>query len=167
MRKFAKGGWADDLGGALTAEGGCTSAFPQTAVIRRWTSPLDGVVNIEGTLSHKGYTGDSVRGRVVSARRGELGAWTAFRSTANASLKVVPVMEGETIDFAVDCEGGAENDEFAWNPVITAIPPAGGHATPAQWAAQREFSGTVHRRLYVWEKFAQVLLETNELAYYN
>jgi hypothetical protein len=168
MRKFDKGAWVDDLGGALTAEGGRTSGFPETLVVRRWTSPVDGVVNIAGTLSHKDAAGGGVRARVVvSAGSGELGSWTAYRSAAEASLKAVPVREGETVDFTVDCLGGAENEEFDWSPVITSVPPTNGIATAAQWAAGREFSGSVHRRLSVWEKFAQVLLETNELAYYN
>jgi hypothetical protein len=167
MRKFEKGSWIDEMGGCMTAEGGCTSIFPQTSVIRRWTSPMDGVVNIEGMLSQKGNSGGGVRARIVSSRRGELGAWNAYHSSAAANLKAVPVTEGESIDFTVDSNAGAENDDFSWSPVITSVPPEGGKTAPAQWVAQREFSGTVRRRLYVWEKFAQVLLETNELAYYN
>ncbi len=41
------------------------------------------------------------------------------------------------------------------------------------WAAARRheagqgFSGKIQRRLNVWEKYAHILLQTNELTYFN
>jgi hypothetical protein len=164
LRRFAQSAWVDQQGGCLSATGGCTSAS-QNAMIRRWVSPFDGVVNVEGSISQR--IGGGLTARVVSSRQGELGEWPVSHSTSDASLKSVRVTEGEALDFVVEAAAGGENADFEWSPIVTAASGAGDTTAPAKWPAREQFSGTVHRRLYVWEKLAQVLLETNELAYYN
>ena len=38
----------------------------------------------------------------------------------------------------------------------------------AEWNAEKDFSGTVaDKQMEAWEKFAQVLLETNEMTFVN
>jgi hypothetical protein len=151
----------------LTPDGG-TPGKP-FAVIRRWTSPREGYIAIDGTLSHPTKDGDGVEGRIVSSRAGELGEWVAYNSQSPTRLGHVHVYRGETIDFIVDCRQNPQSDNFKWSPNIKMEPiPNLPAEAVTEWKAQRDFSGDARaRRLNAWEKFAQVLLETNELTFVN
>ena len=141
------------------------------AVVRRWTSPRDGFISIEGTLSHPTKDGDGVQGHIVSSRTA--GNWEAGLPTeADVPTKLprVHVSRGETIDdFVTDCRENPRSDNFKWAPNLKMEPIEGLPAEAImEWRAQRDFSGeTRARRLSPWEKFAQVLLETNELTFVN
>ncbi|MDB6021322.1 MAG: Protein of unknown function (DUF1553)/Protein of unknown function (DUF1549)/Planctomycete, partial [Pedosphaera sp.] len=152
---------------SLTPDGG--NPGKPYAVIRRWTSPREGYIAINGTLSHPTKDGDGVQGRIVSSRAGELGSWIAYGSQAQTALSHVHVNRGETIDFVTDCRENPRSDNFKWAPSIKMEPIANLPAEAVmEWQAQRDFSGEMHaRRLNAWEKFAQVLLETNELTFVN
>ena len=152
---------------ALTPTGG-TPNKPY-AVIRRWVAPRDGVISIEGTLAHPAKDGDGVQGRIVSNRSGELGTWIAFGNQAATALPRLAVKKDETIDFVVDCRENPRNDNYNWAPVIKMEPAANQKPEAIDaWNAQKDFTGDIRaRRLSPWEKFAQVLLETNELTFVN
>jgi len=45
-------------------------------VIRRWTSPVEGVIAISGKILHDEDEGDGIRARIVSSDAGLLGSWT-------------------------------------------------------------------------------------------
>ncbi len=130
------------------------------AVVRRWVSPLGGVINIEGTLRHgQGAVpyGDGVRGRIVSSRQGELATWVANGSSAETRLNGIKVEAGETLDFAVDPRQDPENDNFNWTPVIK--------AGPQTWNAKDDFAGLSPARPNVLARLAHVLFQTNEFAF--
>jgi hypothetical protein len=77
-------------------------------------------------------------------------------------LPRVLVKRGDTIDFVVVGKGA-----FAWAPTVrfTEGVKAG---EGSEWNAQKDFSGTVAgKQMEAWEKFAQVLLETNEMSFVN
>jgi hypothetical protein len=75
------------------------------------------------------------------------------------------VKRGDTIDFICSTIVSGKGVPFAWSP---AIKMEGGSGALAQWNAQKDFSdGTSAKRLGSWEKFAQVMLETNELIFIN
>lgn len=152
---------------ALTVDGG--TPIKSLAVIRRWTSPREGFISIEGTLIHPSKDGDGVEGRIVSSRSGELGSWIASTNRAQTRLLHVYVKRGDVIDFITECRENPRSDTFKWAPVIKMEPAA--NLAPQSimaWNAQRDFSGELRaRRLSSWEKFAQVLLETNELTFIN
>jgi len=86
-----------------------------------------------------------------------------------------PVRKGDTLDFIVDGFKVPGADQFTWAPVVTMtvvndenqLPPG----SSTTWNAQAMFSGprkTIEARpLAAWEKFAQVLLLTNELTFFN
>ncbi|HWF20355.1 MAG TPA: PSD1 and planctomycete cytochrome C domain-containing protein [Verrucomicrobiae bacterium] len=152
---------------SLTPDGGNPGKL--YAVVRRWTSPRDGFISIEGTLSHPSKDGDGVQGHIISSRSGELGNWIAYGSQAETKLAHVHVSRGETIDFVTDCRENARGDNFKWAPNIKMEPiPNLPAEAVTEWRAQRDFSGEMRaRRLTAWEKFAQVLLETNELTFVN
>ncbi|MDX1980575.1 MAG: DUF1553 domain-containing protein, partial [Bryobacteraceae bacterium] len=158
----------------LTASGGIPGDDTAHAVIRRWTSPIDGAIEIRATLSQpfgpyeqRFHLSNGIRGRIVSSRQGVLGEWSidppkVEKFTNNETVKVetnlsLAVARGEIIDFIVDSRDDYESDSFTWAPVIR-----GGGQT---WDARTDFAGPATRPLNSWEQLAQVLLLTNELMY--
>jgi hypothetical protein len=155
----------------LTPQGGHAGNDAAHAVVRRWTAPRDGAITINGTLTHGSANGDGVRGRIVSSRTGELVSLTVQNKSAQTQLDSVEVKAGETIDFVVDCRGSVTSDSFTWPVTVKQhkIPEgiAGGQDT-AEWDAQKDFAGPSPKPsapLTPWEKYAQVLLETNEFVF--
>ncbi|MBI3874998.1 MAG: DUF1553 domain-containing protein, partial [Verrucomicrobia bacterium] len=159
---------------SLNAEGGVPGPDAQHAVIRRWVAPRDGVVVIEGTLVHTASEGDGVQARVVSSRAGELGKWTAHDSQAETKVAGVQVKRGDTIDFITDGRVNSDNDAFTWSPVVQLFQSDTKNLDGLidEWRAKADFAGPPAKRdtakpLTTWEKFAQVLLLTNELIFVN
>lgn len=151
----------------LNSEGGTPNK--DFAVIRRWYAPRDGFISIEGTLDHQAKDGDGIQGRIVSNRLGELAMFTAAKSQLPTKLPRINVKRGDTIDFIVDSRTNPKNDSFRWAPVIKMeAAPGMTKDKIVEWNAQKDFNGQAQtKRLNPWEKFAQVLLETNELTFVN
>ena len=157
----AKLGWVQ-----LTASGGHPGNDHQHAAIRRWVSPIDGVIRISGVVSHSETRGDGIRAHVISSRLGELASWNVFHMDAATNLDGIEVKKGDTIDFLVDCRGSVEFDSFAWAPVIkVAGPEVAGNDGPPTWDAAANFAGPQPRHLDPWAKYAQVLMESNEFVF--
>ncbi|MBI3880861.1 MAG: PSD1 domain-containing protein [Verrucomicrobia bacterium] len=151
---------------SVSLNGGGGSATGYFAVVRRWVAPRDLVVSIEGTLGHgnKDKSAVGVTARIVHSRTGQAGStYTAFRNSVVTKIPALTVRAGDTIDFIVDVRGNPRGDSFSWAPVIKT---AG--AKPQEWSASKDFGGAVAPdRLNAWEKFAQILLQTNELTFIN
>jgi hypothetical protein len=146
----------------LSPQGGITSR--EYNAIRRWTAPRDGFISIDGVLNQPAKTGEQLVGRVVSSRTGLLGAWNAVPKPGVATrIPRLMVKRGDTIDFIVFSVASGKGAQFGWAPVIKMDGGA-----PSEWNAQKDFTdGSATERLGSWEKFAQVLLETNELSFFN
>jgi hypothetical protein len=159
-----KTGWA-----VVSGTGGHPGNDQHHAAVRRWIAPRDGTITIKGTLSHPAPEGDGVRGRIVSNRLGPLGEWLVHNGKKEAELASVPVKEGDKIDFVTDCFGNVDYDSFTWSPDIRFL--ADGKTLPGQrmeWSALNDFADAakaMHPALDVWQKYAQVLLLTNELVF--
>lgn len=171
----------------LTATGGHPGNDRRHAAIRRWVAPRDGVVAIGGTIRNPTKEGDGVQAWIVSSRLGELGAWTVQDAFAETTVARVMVKAGDTIDFIVDCRENPESDSFTWAPVVrlvddgrqpaaavaaasAALPAGAGPNAGAtlEWNANTDFQGPIPeppKPLDAWEKYAQVLLLTNEFAF--
>lgn len=121
----------------LTAAGGHPDA-PERSVIRRWTAPRDGVINVTGTLQHSTGNGDGVRGRMVSSRTGIAGEWTAANSNGATDVSETAVQAGDTIDFITDCRDNITSDSFAWTTVVTLKSP---DAEPVTFNSSDGFHG--------------------------
>ena len=144
----------------LTATGGHAGNDLAHAAIRRWTAPQAGTISISGTIGHHSKEGDGVHGRIVSSRQGELAAWQVVRLEAETKLSGLSVEAGETIDFVVDCRADVNSDSFTWAPAI--------RMGEVEWSAQSGFGGPPPKApppMSAWEKYVQVLLESNEFIF--
>jgi len=154
---------------SLNANGGHPGDNEKSAVVRRWTSPIDGVVKITGVVAHREKRGDGIRARIVSSRTGELASWNVFQSEAQSVLENVQISKGDTIDFIVDCRGSPECDSFSWAPTVRVAdaPLAAGTDGPEEWNAATNFGGPekAGKSLSAWDKYVQVLLESNEFVF--
>ncbi len=171
----------------LDAKGGHVGIDQQHAAVRRWISPRSGVIEISGELRHgKEDCGDGVGARVTSTRGGQLGRWKAYKTTVETSVDGVEVVEGDTVDFVVDCLKNHSCDEFEWAPVIRFVDAAASGADGAststrdsedaalgsgdalvEWNAARDFGGGSGppKELTTWARFAQILLQSNEFLF--
>jgi hypothetical protein len=153
----------------LTDAGGHPGGDQEHAAIRRWIAPRDGVITISGTLIHPEEKGDGVRGRIVSSRLGLLGQWQVHNKKEDTNLEHVNVRQGDTIDFVTDCLANESYDSFTWSPIIRFV--ANEKTAPGErmeWSASNDFTDAaraLHPRLDAWQKYAQVLLMSNELVF--
>jgi hypothetical protein len=156
----------------LTPQGGHAGNDLAHAVVRRWTAPRDGAISVSGTLAHASANGDGVRGRIVSSRIGELASLTVHNKSAQTQLETLDVKAGDTLDFIVDCRASVTSDSFTWPVVVKMknLPEgiAGGEDTQ-EWNSVTDFAGPktapATTPLTPWEKYAQILLETNEFVF--
>jgi len=160
----AKLGWL-----LVNAGGGHPGKDTTLSSIRRWTAPRDGVIAINSRLGHGNKEGDGVLGRVISNQKGELGWWAVFNGSVEVKLKDVAVAKGEIIDFVVEPRANESFDSYSWAPEIKMVPREAAEAgAKLAWTATSEFSGPTGKkaeRLASWEKFAQVLLASNEYVF--
>ncbi len=158
-------GWAQ-----LTASGGHAGNDLQHAVIRRWVSPIDGVISIQGKVIHEHSVGDGIRAKIISSRDGVLKSWTLHNNSADSEIASLEVKKGDTVDFYVSIAASLNSNDFRWSPIIqtkgSEYVDANGYAK--QWNAMKEFSGgppVLANPLNAWEKYAQVLLLANEFSF--
>jgi hypothetical protein len=152
---------------SLTFTGGHAGRTPQHASIRRWISPGNGKVKIEGTLAHATANGDGVRGRIVSSEGGRYAEWTVHHTKVETNMEL-EVQGAECLDFVVDCIANGNSDGYTWAPNLTFTPgPDSGEMAVRTWNAKKDFETATKpaRPLTRWEELAQVLLLSNELAF--
>jgi len=105
---------------------------------------------------------EAVRGWIVSSGSGLIGSYLPQKKQLATKLPRVLVKRGDTIDFVVVGAG-----RFTWSPTVRFIEGAK-PGEIVEWNAEKDFSGTVaDKQMEAWEKFAQVLLETNEMTFVN
>jgi hypothetical protein len=151
-------GWAQ-----ITATGGHPGNTLDHAIVRRWTAPASGKVQVEGRIRHARTEGDGIMARVSSSRQGLLGAWFLHNSESDANLYGIAVEAGDTLDFVVDIKAELNSDEHKWSPMVTQV-----ESENMAWNAEAEFAGPFEPLpvpLAPWEKLAQVLLSSNEFLF--
>ncbi len=156
----------------LGSKGGHPGKNPKQAAIRRWTAPRDAMITINGTLDHGNKVGDGVRARLISSRAGEVGSWTAFNQKTVTKVMRVEVKAGDTLDFVVDARTNDNSDNFSWAPVINIAQETGETIAGLnkEWNAEKDFTGVnkpTIKALSAWEKYAHVLLLSNEATFIN
>jgi hypothetical protein len=156
---------------SLTAGGGHPDRGIQRAAIRRWIAADAGELSITGEISIGTLgSGDGVRARVISSRKGLLGEWILDRvntASAKTELASVPVEAGEILDFAVDCRDNTTSDGFRWSPSLKRNASANmdSRTTQTVWDAQSDFKAPPPAKLEALEQMAQALLITNEFLF--
>jgi hypothetical protein len=158
----------------LHARGGTAGRDNTQAAVRRWTAPESGILSISGTLSVQANTlvptGEGVRARIVSSRHGTLGSWVAHGTEAPTAVSGIVVQRGDTLDFVTTTRGREQQTAgYLWAPVLRLTRTASGETTPGEtvWDAAKDFKGEAPplRLLDAWERFAQILLESNEFMF--
>jgi hypothetical protein len=153
---------------ALNASGGHPGPDGSLSVIRRWVAPLGGTIAIEGELEHKNEQGDGVRGLIVHGMEGELGRWDVFNNSATTGVDRVRVEAGDVVDFVTDPRETASYDSFNWAPRIRFLDVDPMETLQASWDANADFVGPGKGSpapLDPWERYAHVLLQSNELVF--
>ena len=145
----------------VSAVGGHPGRSQEFAVVRRWTAPVDGDVEISGTLAHLRDNGDGIRGRIVTGDGRTLGEWKLLNDKAATDVQRLSVRAGDMIDFIVDCRAKPTADAFTWAPIVRQLdkPKQG---APLAWNANADFAAPPPPLLTAWEQCAQALLLTNE-----
>jgi hypothetical protein len=143
----------------LTADGGHPGR--NLAAIRRFTAPRDMAVTISGHLNRPAPAGNGVHARIVSDRHGQLAEFLVEpKATAPTPLPRFDIKAGETLDFVVESRGDENSDGFEWRATLR-------DADGPEFSSKAQFAGPSPKfqPLTPWEKFAQVLLQTNEFVF--
>ena len=158
---------------SLNARGGYAGPSSELTVIRRWIAPGGGRLSVTGAVSSQLNStqpqGDGVRARIVSSRLGQLGVWLAHGTEEQTDLQGVMVEPGDAIDFVVDARGRDMHGSFAWSPVLRLDAADNAAMATSVWDSAKDFKNptatTTTATFDVWERYAQVLLETNEFLF--
>ena len=156
----------------MDANGGVTGYGPKQASIRRWVAPQDAVVIIKGQLSAKDKKAGGVQAFVISSRAGQVGSFTARASAVKTDVARVEVKKGDTLDFVVESLNPKVAASYNWSPSIQLEDRDAAEQAQEryEWQANIDFSGPPEpplKGLNTWEKYAQVLLLSNELVFVN
>lgn len=85
----------------------------------RWTAPKDMTVRLVGQLKKASPQGNGVRGFVLSSRTGAVkDVLVAPGRTEAIVVDKLEVRAGETVTFAVGCEGDTNSDSFEWKLAV-------------------------------------------------
>lgn len=158
----ARLGWV-----SLTATGG-HPGDARHAAVRRWISPGDVVIRITGSLRHESDKGNGVRGLIIAESGGQLGEWIVANGRVSTEIPRLTLKKGQFVDFVVDSNGDVGFDSFVWQPAIALVEAGELESdSPREWNARTNFEGPaeVVQPLGLWEKYAQVLLMSNEAVF--
>ena len=173
LSRFQYGRWEgarSQAGLYLDKRGGGAGKGPQLAAIRRWIAPNDAEIAIEGRLQARAKSG--VRGRIVGSRQGELASFEAMAKPVKAEIAKIAVKKGEAIYFIVESKNPKAPADFRWAPNVRLVDHEAAEAAqqPYEWLTEVDFSGPpppALKGLKPWEKYAQVLLLSNETVFVN
>ncbi len=143
----------------LTATGGHPSR--DLAAIRRFTASREMTVSLSGEIVRAAAAGDGVHARIVSSRSGPIAEYeVAPKATIASAIDRIELAAGETLDFILESKGDDNSDGFTWRTVL--------YSTDGlSYDAKKQFAGPPPKvePFTPWERFAQVLLETNEFMF--
>ncbi len=159
-------GGADVSGLEITSDGGKPATAK--ALVRRWTAPCDGAVDIYAELVATKKGGGGVVCRLVSSSVGLLGEWSAASSDTLTLRNGVQVKRGDTLDFLTSSADQKADESFVWAPTITmpGLAMPGMPSMAMRWDARSNFMDPdkLPQPIGAWEELAQVLLLSNEFA---
>ena len=146
----------------IRADGG----HPQgktTRPIRRWTSPIDGQIEITGEFRHGSDNGDGVRLTIYHSHSGPHGSWQLKHKSTKYSVKI-DVKKGHTIDAIVN-EVGANTSDTYYN-IYTIKGLASNGKDTLMWNSQSDFHGPLNLKNYeAKSSIAEQIAHGWQLAY--
>lgn len=149
----------------LTNEGGHPGHGNNAAVVRRWKSPIDGVVKVSGMVGHRAKQGDGIQSVIRIA--GEV----VFDEKQFSSNRPLParkrsIRKGEFVEFIAHSGPTLSHDGFFWRSKISATASDG---LVVEANSVDDFSGPFQKtetpQLDRLAQLAQVLFLTNEFAF--
>ena len=130
--------------------------------IRRWTSPVAGVVTIKGSFGHGSENGDGVRLTIHSSRLGPQGVWEAKHSRPNYTV-TFEVRPGDRIDSIVDERENHTSDSF--NNQFTIELLGDQQKVVKSWNSQKDFHGPGDDKAGVKSPLTDQIVYAWQLAY--
>lgn len=150
----------------LSAVGGHPGNDLKHAVVRRWTAPSSGRVQIRSKLEHEPTVGDGIRGFLCHSRTGLLKSTTVHHNSEQMDAEA-DVDAGDTIDFITDIGVELNSDQFLWSAAIhrQVNGSSSSAAGEAEWNSTTDFRGLDSDMLDRWGQLAQVLMLANEFMF--
>ena len=102
---------------------------------------------------------------------GEAGEWKVLTGSAETKAEKLKLKKGEMIDFVADCRENDNTDSFTWTVTIRIVDYGASFSDDhgaIEWTSASGFSGPPGKPatpLTPWEKYAQVLLLSNEFVF--
>ncbi|WDQ18939.1 PSD1 and planctomycete cytochrome C domain-containing protein [Rhodopirellula sp. P2] len=149
----------------LTNEGGHPAHGDSGAVVRRWKSPVDGVVKVTGMVGHRSKQGDGIQAII------RIGGEVVFNATQLSNDRPVAsrkrrIRKGEFVEFITHSGPTPSFDTFFWRAKISARANDG---AVVEANSVDDFSGPFEKaelpHLDRLAQLAQVLFLTNEFAF--
>ncbi len=134
-------------------------------VLRRWTSPISGMVELKAVVEHSNEAGDGIDAMIMI--NSEV-IWGEKCHSGRRSLDSLQrhIAAGQTIDFVAMAGASDNSDSFRWTIQMTVH---GDDGSSLVADSQADFSGPFESRaqepLGRLEQLAQVLLMSNEFAF--
>ncbi|MEK6233625.1 MAG: hypothetical protein N2C14_02850 [Planctomycetales bacterium] len=145
----------------LSAAGGHPGNNQHHAVVRRWTSPRTGKIQVRVRVSHPSDQGDGIRLRLASAARGVVHEAVVQHGEHRQTIEIDSIQAGETLDFVIDCREHPSYDSFRCGFEIRFLDGA----EPSRWDSEKDFRVSHPAGLRAWPRYAQILLLTNEFMF--
>ncbi|MEO6738820.1 MAG: PSD1 and planctomycete cytochrome C domain-containing protein [Chthoniobacteraceae bacterium] len=143
----------------INATGGHPSQ--SLAAIRRFTASREMTVSLSGEIVRAASVGNGIHARIVSSKQGPLAEYEVGpKATVPSAIERIELAAGETLDFIVESKGDDNSDSFTWQTVLYS-------ADGISYDAKKQFAGPPPKidPFTPWERYAQVLLETNEFIF--
>jgi hypothetical protein len=149
----------------LASENAHTPTDTQMAVVRRFTAPFSGKVQLRGQLGHRSEDGDGIRASIW------VGGQRMFTETEKMNDRPYgpirgQVQSGQTIDFVASAGGSDSFDSFYWRVHVRLT---GSDGKELESDSTKHFSGPYDRAsnqpLDRLAQLAQTLLMSNEFAF--
>ncbi|WP_442506503.1 PSD1 and planctomycete cytochrome C domain-containing protein [Novipirellula sp. SH528] len=144
----------------ITANGAHPGKNDDLCVIRRWSAPDDGVIQIRGKLKHSRDNGDGVTATIRSKSLAE--SFTVTNSEAKTDVDRLPVTKGQVVDFVVSPRSSTTADAHIWTIEIQGID---GAIADSDWNSSADFQAPPPPPLTPLAQLAQALMLTNEFLY--
>ncbi len=153
----------------LTPTGGHAGSN-RYCTVYRWTSPAAGLVSVSGILKHSPEQGDGIRATLYGPD-GKIGQWEAHQNQTETNVKEFKIDQAGQLDFVVDFNLQNGWDGYRWTPAVLLKPTSNNAAkkplrfSPAESFPKQKRDSKSPSQYGVWERYAQVLLISNEFLF--